>query len=99
MVSLLPSAGFGLQVSIVDMRGAFIEGTDRQSRSDVHGSVFASLLGRFMFHRIVGLVIELGLDILLNYERFEVGPGDGGEEIFDYGRVGLFGRVGVVFGL
>jgi hypothetical protein len=98
--SLLPSLGVGLDTAVADISGGRTAG-GRSRRTLLHATGTASLLGRVMFHERAGLGVEIGTQVLFNTSRFCVDGPSGGcrEELLDFGRVSVFARLGVVFGL
>jgi hypothetical protein len=97
--TLLPGLGFGLDLAFARFSGGRTD-EGQTAHTSAHGSAVASVLGRFMFHPRVGLGVEFGAQVLFNTDRYCVDTPD--EEcvavLLDFGWVGLFARVGVVFG-
>lgn len=102
--TFLPGAGLGLDIPIMKVSGGATPGGDSLD-AEVLATGAVSLLARFMFHRHVGLGVEFGAQVLFNTSRYCIGgPADPQEnrceaELLDFGRVSVFARLGVVFGL
>jgi hypothetical protein len=93
---LLPGAGFCVAASLVHIDGG-IDPVGRAHTTSWHGTAWASVLLMLMMHRNVGLGLELGAEVLFNYQTYEVGEDD--REILSVGGLGLFLRFGFVFAL